>query len=149
MLRILDKLDIRLEATSGEQRHIDIPFPSGIHNALREAASAVHTTRVIDAAAAAQAAAAAINNIDISALASAAHGSAESSAVAAAIRTIDTTTPLARWRRALDDLTGRVQETAAREGSEPTAEVAREALLNAAIKAGDPDREVSNREPHD
>ncbi|SEB98860.1 DNA-binding transcriptional regulator, XRE-family HTH domain [Paramicrobacterium humi] len=175
VLRILEKLDIRLEATakprrqqagsiSGGDRIQKIIFDAldagrntstlaaAAAEATREidtsalAAAAAEATREIDTSALAAAAAAATREIDTSALAAAANRkvdiSAFAAAAAAATREIDASALIAGWRTALNDLTHRVQETAARTGSDIGVEEARKALLSAAIEAGDPDREV-------
>ncbi len=119
VLRIFEKLGINLEATSIDQQQITSPIPAANNDALRNATSA---------------ALAVTRNVQASAIAAAA---------AAAVRSIDTSTLASKWQTTLNDLTSQVRETAARAGSEPSAREARQALLNAAIEAGDPDRGYS------
>lgn len=58
-------------------------------------------------------------------------------------RQINTSPPPSRWPATLNDLAGEVGETVARTAPELSARAARQALLNAAIEAGDPDRKDS------
>ena len=116
VLRIFEKLGIRLEATSNDDRHLAFPIPATNNDTLRQATSA---------------ALAAIRNIDTTAIAAAA---------TAATRNIDSSI---RRQSTLNGSPSPLRETATRAGFEPSAREARQALLNAVIAAGDPDREDS------
>lgn len=123
ILRIFEKLGLRLEAIENEPHHNTIPILPQNDDALQKAVAA--------------------RNIDTSALTAAAYRNLDTSAITeaftAATRSTGTSALLSRWRVALDDLTGQIQETAAHSGPEPSTREARQALLNTVIEAGDPD----------
>jgi transcriptional regulator with XRE-family HTH domain len=164
VLRIFEKLGIRLEAAVTAQHPLDdsisadskthSPSPSllaaaaGSRNAdasALTAAAAAAASRNIDASALtaavrnidASALTAAVRNIDASALTAAA--AAATATATAASRNIDSSALLTSWRTALDKLTVQVREAAASAGTDIGAGEARKALLSAAIEAGDPD----------
>ena len=148
VLRILEKLDIHLEAATNSQHQLATPSFDG--SVQRTASGALVAGRSIDTSALAAAAAAATRNIDTSALAAAAAAatrnidtSALAAAAAAATRNIDTSAQLSKWRTSLNELAVQVQQAAARTGSAVDTTEARRALLSAAIEAGDPDRKDS------
>ncbi len=123
ILRVFEKLGLRLEAIENEPRHSTAPILPQNYDALQKAVVA--------------------RNIDTSALTAAAYRNLDTSAIAeavtAATRNIDTSALLSRWRVALDELTSQVQKAAAHSGPEPSTREARQALLNTVIEAGDPD----------
>ena len=129
VLRIFEKLGIRLEANSDGQRTVAVPVPTwDVDTSLNASAAARASAKRIDTS---DTAASAFKNLGVSAIAAAA---------TAATRNTDTSALLSNWQSALRDQTERLRESAAKNGSQLSAEEARKALFSAAIEAGNPDR---------
>lgn len=113
VLRLFDELGVTLDTDSGPSRQNAAQIPIPDTDALQRAAASVIRTSA--------------HNLDPSAVAAAATGSINAAA-------------LPRWRESVHELTSQIQENAARYGPPLSTQAARQALLNAAVEAGDPDR---------
>ena len=132
VLRIFEKLDIRLDANSEDQHAVAVPAPTwNVDAPWKVAAAALMDAKNIDTSSIATSA---YKNIDISAI---------TAAATAATRNIDTSALLPKWQTDLESLTERLRENTAKVGTKITVKEARKALLNAAIEAGDPDHNSS------
>lgn len=135
VLRIFDYLSIRLDAAAGAQPQAEIaaaasaePEQTVAERSVDSAAIAAAAARSIDTSAITNPA---IQNISLSL-------SSVAAAVGAATRDVDSSAALTSWRSALGELSARLRESTASEGVELSPHQARQAVLNAAIEAGDP-----------
>ena len=124
VLRIFDALDIELDAPLSSARSHPTSATKN-ETSPRATHSARDKIRSIDASGLA----AAIANINTSGL-------------AAAIANINTS-GITTWQDGLDALTGQLQESLTRTGTDLSDSAARRAILRAAIEAGDPDAKNS------
>lgn len=148
VLRVFEKLGIRLEVNSDRQQTVAVPIPTGDSLTSWAATSAVPASaREIDTSAITAALAAATRNIDTSALTVGAYNNLDVSAIAAAAtaatRGINSSALLSNWQSDLKNLTRELRGTASKSGSEFSAQETRKAILSAAIEAGNPDRKSS------
>lgn len=125
VLRIFDALDIELDAPLSSAR-------SHPTSATKKETSPRATHSARDK----------IRSIDASGLAAAIANINTSGITDAALRNINTS-GITTWQDGLDALTGQLQESLTRTGTDLSDSAARRAILRAAIEAGDPDAKNS------
>lgn len=137
VLRIFDALDIELDAPLSSARSHPTSATKN-ETSPRATHSARDKIRSIDASGLA----AAIANLNTSGITDAALRNINTSGLAAAIANINTS-GITTWQDGLDALTGQLQESLTRTGTDLSDSAARRAILRAAIEAGDPDAKNS------